>query len=410
MKKSNTITSIFLIIVFFLMTGCKKTVILENSVQISNIAGNAGSVTEYSFEVPSGTEGIMIQVSGSPNVLVKLLNGDRLPLDACTASNTCILSNPEDDKYFVQITGQTDFTNVSVVAAWAQAGTALIKSGIPIQELSADDGAVLLKTTFVGTKIDSFSVNFSEQYAEIQVMNRFGDIVLSCITPSACYLPEISAGLYFVRIAKIGGYNNAQLEVSWGGAPSATLSNGVTLTGLNGEHRTAYDQLFYLEAPATSLIVRTSDPHNVFLEVYDQNGRMHGACPSQGCVLQTLKEGLYHVRLHYELAQQGVSLSTTWGSPTETTLTRGEVAKNLDGVKDTVSVQSFYISEFNAENVSIQASYENISFIEVLNEDWQLIGACNQNHCLFSSLERGVYFTRIYFDQDIPDFDLLVDW
>ena len=118
---------------------------LQNGVAKTQLSGAAASSQEFKLTLPANTQTLMIQSGASDQVELHLLDADKNPIPACSATTFCRTDFAPAGVYYVQLNGLGQFNNLSLVASWSGPDIATLKNAQPVTGLSGKAGTVILQ-------------------------------------------------------------------------------------------------------------------------------------------------------------------------------------------------------------------------------------------------------------------------
>lgn len=107
-----------LLVLTFILAGCKTTTPIANGENIADLSGKAGSETMFSITVPENINGLYIQAAGSDSITLDLLDEDENSLGACPSATVCLLDFPIAAKYLLRLSASANYEGVNLSASW----------------------------------------------------------------------------------------------------------------------------------------------------------------------------------------------------------------------------------------------------------------------------------------------------
>ena len=405
------IKSLFVLLLFtVVLTGCKKVTPLENGVLQSGLSGKAGSEQLLSLKIPPAISGFMVEATGSEHVSLELLDSEKVAITGCNGLK-CLKQSPQAGDYFIKLAADEDYTNVGIVAAWGGAALTTMDNDVPLTGLAASIGNVILQTFYVPVNSGPLVVEASDSsVVNLEILNSAGQIIKACPAGVACSDNSNSTGLHYLRATAVGAFSELSLKVSWGDANSATMQNGVPLTGLSGHAGDTWLESIFIPENTEGLAVQGYSNTRLGLELVDVNGQFVPGCEYDRCFLANPLSGLYFVRIYFEESAENVGLSASWGGANAAVLKNGESITGLSGGQHQMLMHSLYIPE-NTEGLAIQG-YSNTSRLglELVDVNGQFVPGCEYERCFLVNPVPGLYFVRTYFDESAENVTLTANW
>lgn len=405
------IRSLFVLLLFaVVLTGCKKVTPLENGVLQSGLSGKAGSEQLLSLKIPPAITGLMVEATGSEHVSLELLDSEKVAISGCNALK-CLKQSPPAGDYFIKLTADEDYSNVGVVAAWGGTELTTIDNDVPLTGLAASADSVILQTFYVPVNSGPLVVEASNSsVVNLEILDSTGQSITTCSAGSGCSANLNTTGLHYLKATAVVAFTELNLKVSWGGANSATMQNGVPLTGLSGNAGDTLLESFFIPANTDGFWVSKENSDYVDIEVLDPQGNPIANCDAYMCIVSQPKVGLYHVEVSFQEKVNDLSLLSIWGGKYESSLKNSVPKTGISGREN----QSIYETIYVPENVAGLMTHTGVPDhghfnAEIINTDGDNVGNCYE-FCVLKTPKAGLYFQRIRLGSDVANLKMVATW
>ncbi len=406
---------VFNLVLALALAGCGGASPLGNGEIKTGLTGKAGSEKKFSIVIPENTEAVMVQAAGSENVSLQVVDKDDQLVAFCSQPTLCSAFQLARGTYTVKLQGLASYSNVSLTAAWGGPSLASMQNNTPRVLPVGLANTVGLNSFYINNanvpvKLQRTGVDRANVTTEIIDANDNQRV--ACPTNGDCLVGGLSRGLYFVRHTASADYTDISLTVSWGGADSATLRNGVPLTQLSGAAGSVVWHSFYIPANTSAFMVQGSQSNDFSIDVYDIDGMPVDTCTEYDpCSREQPAEGLYSVAVRFHANVSSMSLVAAWGGPAVATLGNGVPVTGLSGVAGQRLLHSLYIPE-GMEHLAVQISgMDFYGHVELLEGNGQVVDWCSVGDlCTLSAPRPGVYFVRVFFVEATAGANLVAAW
>lgn len=405
---------IFNLVLTLMLTGCGGASPLGNGEVKTGLTGKAGSEKKFSMVIPDNTEAIMVQAAGSENISLQVVDKDNQIVSFCPQPDLCTVFPTVRGTYTVKLQGLASYSNVSLSAAWGGPSIASLQNNLARVMPAGVANAVGLNSFYIANanvpaKLQLAGVDRANITAEIIDANN--NQLMACPASGDCLIGGLARGLYFVRHTASANYTDINMTVSWGGAESATLRNGVPLTQLSGTAGRVVWHSFYIPANTDAFMVQGSQSHDFSIDIYDSEGMSVDFCTEYDpCSRQNPAEGLYSVAVRFHANVSSMSLVAAWGGPAVATLGNAVPVVGMSGNAQRQLLHSLFVPA-GTEHLAVQLSGMERGFAELLDRNGNHINVCDSHRlCSVPNPEAGAYFVRVRFDEADSGVSLVAAW
>ena len=407
----NSASNKFLVFVLltFSLLGCKTTTPISNGQNIADLSGKAGNDAMFSVTVPENINGLLIEVAGSPDISLDLLDADKNSLGACVSATRCLLDHPSAAKYLIKLSATADYAGVNISASWGGPDEASLYNNVEITELAGNEQSLLLKSLYVG--LNNGPVSFTTtglNGATLEVADQYGDTLHTCESAESCAVNGLSEGLFFARILGAAEFTEGTLKASWGNPVDTTLRNGVK-KAVSGNYGDVVLESLYLPTGASAIMAHANN-HSIELEILDSEGTEIGQCNGEACHASGLTTGLYFIRASFQENALTSSIMASWAGIGVHSMRNGDYLSNMTLAGGELLTRSFYVNEAGAHVLFIPS--ENANLVSIYTESGDFITGCGMSvPCSFQAPAAGAYFALV--QNDFPEtqtFGLSVAW
>ena len=411
---SNSFSASKKLLIFVLLTfsllGCKTTTPISNGQNIADLSGKAGSDKMFSVTVPENIDGLLIEVAGSPDISLDLLDADENSLGACVAATRCLLNHPSAAKYLIKLSATADYSGVNISASWGGPEDTVLYNNVEITELTGNEQSLLLKSFYVG--INNGPVTFTStglNSATLEIADQYGETIETCANADSCSVNGLSEGLFFARILGAAEFTQGTFTASWGNPADTTLRNGVK-KAVSGSYGDVVLESLYLQNGASDIMVHANSS-GIELEILDEDGIHIGYCNGESCHASGLARGVYYIRARITETSVTSSIMASWAGVGVHSMRNGDQLSALALANNERLSRSIYIDDAGS-NVMVMASDSGYGDIVVYSHTGDTITGCGMGTpCTFEAPYAGTYFVVAYnFSPETLNFSLSAAW
>ncbi len=354
--------------------------VLANNVPVTDLAGQPGSETIYRIEVPAGQTSLEIRMSGGTgdaDLYVKLgsrpttTDYDYRPF--VIGNNEAVtVDNPAAGTWFVMVRGYSDFTGITLKAAFGEILT--LKDGVPVPKLSGASGS----ESFFKIEVPAgqahllFQMSGGSGNADLYIRRNSKPTTstwdyrpIQSDNDESISIGNPGAGTWYVMLKGAAAYSGLTLEADYRAAGTPTvLKNNVPVTGISGAAKD--ERFFKIEVPAgqETLEIRMSGgtgdadlyvKRGVAPKTTDYDYRPYLIGNDEAVDVRSPEAGTWYVMIRGYQAFAGITLVAKYGAgtvPDDTTALESGVA--VTGIEGAANSEKFYKIEVPAGQARLE--------------------------------------------------------
>lgn len=371
--------------------------VLQNSVAIDGLKGDASTVMLKSLYIDSDQHALVLDATSASPITVRLLDRFGNEHWFC-GSNACMVHYAPAGLYYVQLKASAPYENVRLRAGWGESADATLENGDVLTGLSGTAGTQFIESIYIPPGVDSLAMITNSQHMQLDLIPADdGPRWLRCeqnpVAGTDCIFSELSPGLHYVVGTLMHNAADVSIALRFGGASFSTL-----ISGQPGAPRPAiagdlHLETFFVPEGVTSAVFDAS--MNAGARIYDSHGQL--ICQAQPCAMSNLSPGSYFVRLDtYSDWTPFINTAFALGGAGHATLAAGQPKsitphfaheRFVESIQIDAGVDAFAIA-ITADDVYISVSDPNGLYLP---------GCGSQGICIVRTTTPGSYFVSYEF-------------
>ncbi|MEZ5510409.1 MAG: hypothetical protein R3F47_11000 [Gammaproteobacteria bacterium] len=376
---------------------------LKNNQPVTGLTGKAGTVVLQSLHIPFYIGELNLQTTATGTYSLELLDTYGTVLHTCSDSQQCSISQTFNGDYFVRITGQSDFANLNILAAWGGAQNATIENGVTMSGIAGNANSERVESLYIEPGTLAFMLQKTRYDAPVflEILDENGQLETYC--SDICTMNAPAPGRYYVRMLFAERVTDFSFVAVWAGENGGQLKNGVTVHDLRGDRDEALLTSMYIPENTHGLMVQASDMPGVYPELLDAYGNV---VSYYGNVIDNPAPGVYFVRTRLFEDNVEFALTAAWAANQQGTLQNGVLLTGLSGNQDDALLASIYIPE-NTHGLMVQTSDVPGVYPELLDANGNPVSYYGN---VIDNPIPGVYYVRTRVFEDNVEFALTAAW
>ena len=300
---------------------------------------------------------------------------------------------------------------VTLILPGCKSANTTLKNGIVKTQLSGNvDTTQDFKISLpAGVQVLMVQSSANDQI-QLQLLDASKNPLPDCAQATFCRLSAPVAGDYYVRITALGAFNGVSLVASWSGGGTATLQNGVPLSGLAGNAGSVILESLSIPFYYGNLNLSATANGAFSMELLDAAGAVLQRCDDvANCNLKQQFAGAYFVRVTATDDLPDLSVQASWGGADQATMTNGVPLKGLSGTADSDQLEAVYLQE-GTEAMMVQVSGTTVPvYIDILDENGNREAGCTTT-CVLSMPAPGLHYIQLHYVDNVSAMSVTAIW
>lgn len=369
--------------------------VLQNSVAIDGLKGDASTVMLKSLYLDSEQVALSLEAVAATPVKLRLLDRFGNAYWLCESS-ACLVQFVPAGLYFVQLVAAAPYTETALKANWGDSIGATLENGDVLEDMAGTAGAQFVESFYVPEGVSAVAMATNSPHLDLQLVAADGGPGwFHCVEQEAktCVARYLSPGLYYVVGSLRQDVANFSLALRFSGASHATIVNGQPANPKPAQARDIHLESFYVPDGVTTAMLVAS--WNIGVSIFDAEGNV--ICNPASCHMMNLAPGAYFATLHvYDMAEPFFNVSLALGGSDHATFRANQPKTVHLNVANERGVESFYIAP-DVDAFAVSISGEN-TYLNVIGPNGAHAQHCSTHGaCITRVSEPGTYFIEYEF-------------